>query len=467
MTKIVHLTHDYECEHLLGKFLDHDSYDLLINEDMDVYKPLEIADAGEYGENNLLLKFRKGVFSQKMSRETYDALETGATMTDNRGLAAGVEREAIQKMPSGKGTRRWVTQQQKAILDYFASGSPTAGKFSDNPGADQLDAIIARVPDKPMTGRGTGGVSLADMGISSPKNIAIKAGATWLSETPKTFVFSEWVLQQRHNTPEQRMQHAIDLAKLYITDTTYANGALSGVAGSMDRYPRIPFCRQTGWTAANPEKYNAAMPLLEAASEVFRENVPIRWKGQKDYVQNIDKQFMVGNTVYTTITINKSFRTACHRDAGDLCDPGVSGRNPRGFSNLIVVSNGKQFDGFYLCFPEYRAAVNVQPGDMIMMDAHCIHGNVPLVSCEEGFERLSLVLYVRERMAECEPHKMEETRKNFVYARRLNPDHPLWHDGWNGISPGCFMTEDWANYLRMNGFPEEAEKVIPKQATLF
>jgi len=101
-----------------------------------------------------------------------------------------------------------------------------------------------------------------------------------------------------------------------------------------------------------------------------------------------------------------------------------------------------------------------------MMDAHQIHGNTPAKEHEEGFERLSLVLYTREPMAECGSHAYEEARKNFTYSRRLNKEHPLWHDGWNGISPGMWDSQDWADYLALNGFPEEAAKITDKGSSL-
>jgi hypothetical protein len=459
MVKIIYLdasnTRVGKCEHLLGKFLDDSAYDLLIDEDTDVYKPLGPGDGDVRDERNILLKFRKGVIPQKMAREGYDLLETGATMSDNRGVAAGTDRDELQKMPGGHGSRKWVTKRQKVVLDYFISGSPKSLT-----GGDRLQELIDETSDEPLEGRGTGGV------VQYNNLFNVKAGATWLNKTPKDFVFSDWTESIRECSPEERKQKALDLAQKYLTNTTYGNGVLSGVAGSMDRYPRIPFCRQTGWTVANNEKYEAAIPLFEKCASIYKKNLPIRYEQQRLYGQHIDKHFMVGDTPYTTITINKSFRTACHRDAGDLCDPGVPGKTPRGFSNLTVVTNGKKFDGFYLCFPEYRAAVNIQPGDIIMMDAHQIHGNTPAKEHEEGFERLSLVLYTREPMVDCGSYAYEETRKNFTYSRRLNKEHSLWHEGWNGISPGMWESEDWGNYLALNGFPEEAEKILNKGSSL-
>jgi hypothetical protein len=46
--------------------------------------------------------------------------------------------------------------------------------------------------------------------------------------------------------------------------------------------------------------------------------------------------------------------------------------------------------------------------------------------------------------------------------RRDNKEHSLWHTGWNGVSPGMWDTEEWANYLGNNGLTDEAEEVLNK-----
>ena len=175
------------------------------------------------------------------------------------------------------------------------------------------------------------------------------------------------------------------------------------------------------------------------------------------------KDWQLGDTPYTTLTINRDFRTAAHRDVGDLCESWDQNiPTPRGFSNLVVLDNGKKFDGFYLCFPEFRVAANIKAGDMIMMNAHRIHSNAPAFDYEEGFERMSVVMYFRESMLECGSKKYEEARKNFVYMRKNNREHSLWHEGWNGVSPGMWDTEEWGDYLGNNGLLDEAEEVLNK-----
>ena len=75
---------------------------------------------------------------------------------------------------------------------------------------------------------------------------------------------------------------------------------------------------------------------------------------------------------------------------------------------------------------------------------------------------MSVVMYFRESMLECGSKKYEDARRNFVNMRRLNKEHPQWHEGWNGVSPGMWDTEEWGRYLGNNGLLDEAEEVLNK-----
>jgi len=437
-------------DHVLGKFLDHDCYDLVLNEDADVYEPLtplQIMMGETHSEKNLLCKFRKNVFPKEMTDKAYVALRSGALMSDNRGLAAGIERDTeFQKLPDGTGSRRWVTQREKAILQYIMDGSPKSVT-----GDDRLLEIYETTPNKPLQGRGSGAnKSLAEIG----------AGAIWIVHRTTEFKFDDWFFSIKDLSAEERREKAQYVLDELISASTYANGVRSGVGGFMDRYPRIPFCRETGWSANNHELYKEALPLFHAAANVFKNELPVRYMGQMEAMKQLGPDWQIGDTPYTTLTINRDFRTAAHRDVGDLCESWETTENPRGFSNLLVLDNGKNYDGFYLCFPEFRVAANIRAGDLILMNAHRIHSNSPSFDYEEGFERMSVVMYFRESMLNCGSKKYEETRKRFVYSRRDNKDHPLWHTGWNGVSPNMWETEEWANFLGNSGFPEQANEIL-------
>jgi len=174
-------------------------------------------------------------------------------------------------------------------------------------------------------------------------------------------------------------------------------------------------------------------------AKAFSELLPKRYNYQKNCSDKVDKEFVVPETPFTTLTVNKSFRTAAHRDAGDLHE---------GFSNLTILTNGKKYSGGMLVLPEFRVAINIRPSDLLLINNHFgIHGNTPIVLDEEGSERYSLVCYFREDVLELGPKQYEDYRFNFIENRRTDKEHPLWRPLWNGISPGWENSEEWKEYL--------------------
>ena len=172
-----------------------------------------------------------------------------------------------------------------------------------------------------------------------------------------------------------------------------------------------------------------------------------------EVAKKIDQELLVPGTPFTTITLNKTFRTAAHYDAGDFTE---------GLSNLLVLSNDGKFTGGYLIAPEYRIAVNVRPGDLLLINNHeVMHGNTPIV-CEEGSERISLVVYFREKMLELGSKQYEDCRYDFIESRRTNKDHPLQRKQWNGVSPGMWEDKEWYNYCESKLGRETLVKYHPE-----
>jgi len=423
--KTIYLEKKYPNESILGQFLDDNHYDMLIEEDCDVYKPLEHTIDAEgnviqHGEHNLLLKFRKGVFPPELVQMAYEGLKEAAGESQNRGIAAGPRTE--------KSTGRdWVTALQERLIDVLSGSMNTV--TSEDPIAEAYEKFK-----------------------KNPEEVSAR-GRVWLTlKRPEGFDFDSWVHKTALLSYEERMKE-VEIINDWISDTSYANPVFSGIAGSYDKYPRIPYCRLTSYTANNKEKFEKAIPFIEAVSEQFRELVPGRFEVQKEAMSHLDPAFRIGESVYTTVTVNKNYRTAAHRDAGDF---------KGGFGNLTTTYNGVDWNGCYLIFPEYRAAVSVKPGDFLAMDIHEIHGNTP-ISSESGLhERISIVCYMREKMADCRSKTYEDTRYNFIESRRKNKNHPLWHERWNGVSAGWEYTEEWYKYLVDNGLHEFAAEIEEK-----
>jgi len=417
MTKIIVAKTKYDCEHLLGQFLDESHYDVLIDEDTDCYLHNE-------DESSIAFKFRKNFFSKEEQEAAYTGLREAATPTQNRGLAAGPKGEKC-------GGREWVTEFQMQVFDLFQKEAEnTAIKINVK---EEIDRLRELYQNKEST-----------------------RGLVWLSALVKQddFSFENWLENVSNLSVTERKKEAHKVENKYISDTTYANQVNSGIAGWFDRYPRIPYGRATAYTQHSFDKFKMSFPFLQTLDRGFAELLPTRHAAQREAADKIDSAFLVPQTVFTTITVNKTFRTAAHRDAGDFTN---------GLSNLLVLSNNGNYSGGYLILPEVRVAVNVRPGDLLLVNNHeYIHGNTPIVVNDEVAERISLVCYLREKMLELGSKEYADHRFNYVESRRKNPEHPLQRRLWNGISEGMWDEQEWYDYLERIGGRAMVEKYHPK-----
>ena len=416
MTKIIFASTKINCEHLLGEFLDESHYDTLIEEDTDCYY------GEEENEGQIAFKFRKNYFSKKEQEDAYLGLREAATQSQNRGLAAGPKGDKCVN-------REWVTDYQFELLEFLSTlgNSVTEVVLSDE---------IERIKESANSEQAT-------------------RGFVWLtSETQKDeFVFNKWVDALNHEKDINLVaQKANEIINKYISDTTYANPVFSGIAGWFDRYPRIPYARATAYTQHNPDKFKLAYPFLQSLNKGFKELLPWRWENQHKAANKIASEFLVPETVFSTITVNKTFRTAAHRDAGDFSD---------GLSNLLVLSNNGNYSGGYLILPEVRVAINVRPGDLLLINNHeYIHGNTPIILNDDEAERVSLVCYLREGLIGVDSKLEEDLRFQFVEERRKNKDHPLWYKLWNGVSPGMWTNQEWLDFLDKNNASHLKQKYV-------
>ena len=425
MTKVIIAKSKIDCEHLLGQFLDESHFDTLINEDTDCY-------LGSEDEENIAFKFRKNYFSKQEQDDAYAGLRDAATPTQNRGLAAGPKGEKC-------GGRDWVNEFQIHVFDLLQKEAENTAITVDI--KEEINVLRERYTDQEST-----------------------RGLVWLSALVKqdNFNFENWLEKICQLPVAERKKEAFAVENKYISDTTYANQVNSGIAGWFDRYPRIPYGRATAYTQHSFDKFKMSFPFLQTLDRGFAELLPTRHAAQRAAADKIDPAFLVPQTVFTTITVNKTFRTAAHRDAGDFTN---------GLSNLLVLSNNGNYTGGYLILPEVRVAVNVRPGDLLLVNNHeYIHGNTPIELQDETAERVSLVCYLREKMLELGSKEYEDHRFNYVEQRRKNKEHPLQRKLWNGISEGMWSEKEWYDYLERVGGREMVEKYHPeaykKESTL-
>ena len=194
-----------------------------------------------------------------------------------------------------------------------------------------------------------------------------------------------------------------------LSATLEANITNSSVIGFYPATGRAPYVRKTRYTRDYSKHFVRSLPYLQESSRIFEKECAAKSSVQRAFLEEqrlIENEWVVENTLYTTITVNKNFQTACHQDAGDL---------KAGMECFGVIERGPhKYKGGYTVFPKIRVAFDCRDGDWVAMDiAHHYHGNTPIlpaVEGEEDFERISLVMYVREDLAGAGTQEEEEAK---------------------------------------------------------
>ena len=144
--------------------------------------------------------------------------------------------------------------------------------------------------------------------------------------------------------------------------------------------------RECRFNMLHPDKYKELIPLVQSIDKYYKKLIPAQF--EKQYRKAKQTHFKIANTSFTTITTNVNFRTTMHQDKGD---------DVEGFGNLTVIERGK-YKGAETCLPQYGIGVNVRNGDVLFMDVHEWHGNLPMISESKDATRLSIVCYLRHNV---------------------------------------------------------------------
>jgi hypothetical protein len=176
-----------------------------------------------------------------------------------------------------------------------------------------------------------------------------------------------------------------------VSNITVGNKVESGSVGYMDSSAMVKYCRKTAFAKNYFDKFKQGIPFVQFVDNKYKELCPAHYAKQKAIADGTNKNYIIDNTSFTTVTVNKNFRTAVHQDAGDY---------PDGFGNLIAYREGG-WTGGYFCLPQYKLAIDLQNTDMLFVDVHQWHGNTDFINTDENFLRISFVLYYREYMYKC------------------------------------------------------------------
>jgi hypothetical protein len=209
------------------------------------------------------------------------------------------------------------------------------------------------------------------------------------------------------------------------------NNVFSSVLGYFEQTPFMGLpCRLTSYTQKYFHQYRHGIPFIQAIDGVFKDLIPDRHAKQKAAASE-KPMYQIEDTAFSSVTINRNFRTAMHMDDGDFKE---------GYGNLSVIERGK-YSGGATIFPRYGVGFNVRTGDFLAMDVHEWHCNTEMTESaadaaynkrlpkihyddaktgtlggNRGFTRISFVCYLREKLRQC------KTSETGAYYKRIGFD---------------------------------------------
>ena len=173
-------------------------------------------------------------------------------------------------------------------------------------------------------------------------------------------------------------------------------------------------CRLSYFTTQALKEFEAGKPYIHELNKWYKHIRPQEHKIQLDRA-NLKKDFKIDHTAFSTITINRNFRTAVHQDAGDY----------GGVACLSVLEYGKYSGGLFM-LPAYGIGIDIRQDDILIADVHQYHCNseiyiteqqeeynsnlpdifkansaVGTVGAYERYARISFVSYLREKLIDC------------------------------------------------------------------
>jgi hypothetical protein len=201
---------------------------------------------------------------------------------------------------------------------------------------------------------------------------------------------------------------------------SYAMAVPSALLGGFEAQGPRKFCRLTAWTGRETDKYRILWPLLQFIGGRMEADAPDRYQAQMAEVAKTHPDWIIPGTPFSTVTVNNTYPTGVHQDAGDLDE---------GISTLAVLRRGS-FRGGVLVIPEYRVGFDMQDGDLLIFNAHAWHGNTDfdppvkrnmtgkIEGPEPDFERISIVSYFRTKIVTCGSVPDEAEKRRLLAEHR-------------------------------------------------
>ncbi|CCW69781.1 unnamed protein product [Phytomonas sp. Hart1] len=179
----------------------------------------------------------------------------------------------------------------------------------------------------------------------------------------------------------------------------------TGIVGFYDylNNPTPQKCRATRFTRQNGDSVmNGCQTFLQALDSMYHAQAPAHYQLQR---MAIPPRFELCGTAFSTLTVNRNFRTAVHRDRGDF----------RGGLGALCVIDGA-FDGCHLVIKPLQRAFRLSVGDVLLFDTSLEHGNTEVHNSELPWKRISVVCYLRNGLMSsiCEIERRKHLNRSIL-----------------------------------------------------
>jgi len=206
------------------------------------------------------------------------------------------------------------------------------------------------------------------------------------------------------------LRQAVKDTKYVETYRTNALPTKSSVFGALPRVAlRNDFCRLSNKTFEEKANMKRLMGFQDILCDIYKKHLPEQFQKDLKYVrENVDGDYRLVDTPYTTVNINVNHAIKHHRDSGNI---------KGSFSNVLILKENCL--GGELVMPEYGIALEQSDGALcIFRGQQEIHGVMPLTPLKEDFYRASIVWYTMAQLKHCYPYKDEVTRLNLKKRER-------------------------------------------------
>lgn len=168
-----------------------------------------------------------------------------------------------------------------------------------------------------------------------------------------------------------------------------SNPVRSYLAGyGVDRFTKT--ARANMLTNRYPDRWALSLPFLDAVDDVLATMLPDVHQAMRARAKERHPQWRVGDTAFSSVTINVDYESRYHKDVGDFAD---------GWSALTVIERPSYTGGLYV-MPDHRVAIDVRAGDVLLTQSHVhMHGNTAITKHTPDAKRISFVCYLKHALA--------------------------------------------------------------------